>query len=453
MSNLEKYKLALDLEEKEEFDESIKIAESLIAEGSLSKRVLYLFLRRLHFKLANKDGSRPKNNQSSYRQEEPSTPVNNKYLNSKSLIDYLAINPDLFDLVDEKDTFKEVKSKLQFHYINHGRSENRTTSLESFAVSIGNERGQKELDYLKKSKYSLYEREMKEYIRCVRPILIPYNTNKPLTSIILVLYNKAPLTFACLKSLSLCLDCSLELIIVDNNSTDETEELLALLKGNVQVVKNSSNNHFLAACNQGLKLTHGQFIALVNNDTIMDPLIFSYALSTYEANKESLPIVGGMIQHLDGKLQEAGSIIFEDGSTYGVGRRDNSTSYKYNYQRSVHFVSGCFLFTHKNILKDLNGFESYLKPAYYEETDLCVRHLKNKGIVLYEPKCKLMHFEFGSNDENDEDNAKALMNRNQHKFKNRHGEWISKNSFKLKNRTSDTFLLHLNLEPSKKNFF
>ena len=144
-----------------------------------------------------------------------------------------------------------------------------------------------------------------------------------------------------------------------------------------------------------------------------------------------------MITHIDGKLQEAGSMILADGSTFGVGRRCDSTNFMYNYQRQVHYVSGCFLFTNIDIYNDLGGFDDYFKPAYYEETDLCVRHIKSGGAVIYEPRCKLMHFEFGSNNNKSSSNAISLMQTNRSKFLERHKDWIGDNAAPRKSNIVD----------------
>lgn len=441
MQEADNYKKALALEKMGDFQEAIKIIESLLSQPYSNKDLLLLFLRRLYIKSSTI--SEAKYKLPLQLIAEQTSDLTSNTTHSNLLFQYLAINDDLFSLIHEKDTFEQIKKKLQLHYDNFGKEESRVTTIATLTRLLFKDEGVKALDSFKKHQYVLYDNELRAYISSGKTISIPSDEDMPLISVIIVLYNKAPLTFACLKSLSSCLNCCLELIIIDNNSTDRTDILLKSLKGKIQITKNSSNSHFLEACNQGIKLASGEYIALVNNDTILNPLIFKNALATYENNKDYSPIIGGMVQHLDGRLQEAGSLILEDGSPMGIGRRDDSTNYKYNFQRNVHYVSGCFLFTHKKVIKALKGFDTYFKPAYFEETDLCLRHLKRGGAVLYEPRCKLTHFEFGSNDKNSNTNASKLMKKNKVKFTNKHIDWIRKNGLKDKSKACDTHVSSL----------
>ena len=312
---------------------------------------MILFLKRLNFKLHHKQTD-DKKVEVNINDEIKNNIPNNK-LTETTIASYLALNHDLFTLLeDDKIQLKEAKNLLNDHFVNHGKDENRLVSINEYSKLFASELQEKELANLKKSFASKHAEELRYFLKESIKIKIPHNPTKPTISVILVLHNKAPLSFACIKSISQCLDCSIELIVVDNNSKDETVMLTSLITGRVKILRNSNNDHFLSACNQALKEVTGEYIALVNNDTVLDPLIFQNAINTYVDNINLRPIVGGMITHIDGKLQEAGSMILEDGSTFGVGRRCDSTSFMYNYQRPVHYVSGCFLFTHIDIYKN-----------------------------------------------------------------------------------------------------
>lgn len=223
-------------------------------------------------------------------------------------------------------------------------------------------------------------------------------TNKfPTTTAVVVLHNKAALTYRCLNSLSQQLGVDLRLIVVDNASTDSTDQLLSRLTGSVTIIRNTRNLHFLEACNQAFSCAdlQSESIALVNNDAILE----SVALHNASKILKRFPSVGavsGMILHPDGHLQEAGSIVFQDASCRGVGRRTDPTFPLWNVRRPVDYGSGCLLIVRSGLLAKLNGFDQIYSPAYYEETDLCLR-IQDLGMqVVYEPSCRATHFEYAS---------------------------------------------------------
>ena len=224
---------------------------------------------------------------------------------------------------------------------------------------------------------------------------ILYFTNeKPVLSIILVFYNKVELSFACLESIQKHIDISYELIIIDNNSTDDTAKLLNKIEG-ATIIRNVENQHFLKACNQAIPHIKGKYILFLNNDAELLEGSIRAAYQTIETY-ENCGAVGGKIILPNGNLQEAGSIIWNDGSCLGYGRDQAPYLPEFNFKRVVDFCSGAFLLTKTNLFKKYGGFDSRFEPAYYEETDYCL-WLQEQGMeVIYDPKSVTRHFEFGS---------------------------------------------------------
>ncbi len=217
---------------------------------------------------------------------------------------------------------------------------------------------------------------------------------EPEVSVILVLFNRAELTFLCLRSLLAHSNMPMELIVVDNNSTDHTASLLARLRG-ARVVSNTRNVGFVHAANQASSHATGKYLLLLNNDAIPAPYTLSHAAQTLKADP-SVAAVGARIVLLDGTLQEAGSIIWNDGSCLGYGRGDRPDSSTYLFRRDVHYCSAAFLLVQRLIFERLGRFDETFRPGYYEESDFCMRVRQAGYRIVYEPDAVVFHYEFAS---------------------------------------------------------
>ncbi|MBM88934.1 MAG: hypothetical protein CMQ41_11210 [Gammaproteobacteria bacterium] len=245
-------------------------------------------------------------------------------------------------------------------------------------------------------------------------------TGVPSVSIILVLYNQAQLSFLCLKSLLQKSDVAFELIIVDNASSDKTKELLAKID-NAIILHNQKNLGFVKAVNKAAGVAKTDFLLLLNNDALIHKRTLSYALDTL-AIDETVGAVGGKIVLTDGTLQEAGSIIWQDGSCLGYGRGDDPDAAPYMFERDVDYCSGAFLLFRRNDFEELNGFDEDYAPAYYEDSDFCIR-LQKKGFrIIYNPNVVITHYEFASS--GGLSNASILQKKHQNIFCNKHSEWL-----------------------------
>lgn len=253
--------------------------------------------------------------------------------------------------------------------------------------------------------------KLADFLQSNRRITLKTSIN-PSVSIIIVLYNGAELTLAHLLSLQEALSIPCEVIIVDNGSTDDTHDLLSRVEG-ARVVFNKTNLHFLRAVNQAAHLAKGEFILLLNNDTCLKSDSIEIG-SRILADDPTVGAVGAKIILLDGTLQEAGSIIWRDGSCVGYGRGRNPYDSAFQFRRNVDYCSGAFLMFRRSVFLALGCFDERFAPAYYEETDFCMR-LWAKGLrVVYEPTIQVVHFEFGSSASSDE--AIALQVRNRQLF-------------------------------------
>ena len=242
----------------------------------------------------------------------------------------------------------------------------------------------------------------------------------PEVSIILILYNRAELTLSCLSSILSNNFKSLEIVIVDNCSTDKTRTLLQRIKG-AKIILNEKNLHFLFACNQASKVAKGNHLLFLNNDAQILGDSLTAAVETISAS-EDIGAVGAKIIRPDAKLQEAGSIIWQDGSCLGYGRGDDPYAPQYMFKRSVDYCSGAFLLTRRDLFLKLGGFDKDYQLAYYEETDYCVKLQKLGKKIIYDPNVTILHYEFASS--NSREKAVELQRINQKLFIKKHQNWL-----------------------------
>jgi len=164
---------------------------------------------------------------------------------------------------------------------------------------------------------------------------------------------------------------------------------------------------------QGAEVARATYLFFLNNDTLLEPHAMSAALANF-SRSDAVGAVGGKILLADGRLQEAGSIVWSDGSALGYGRSDDAALPAYEFRRPVDYCSGAFLFTPRSLFFKLGGFKEEFAPAYYEDTDYCMR-VWNHGLrVIYEPCSVIRHFESASSGGNE--TAKPQMATKQLKF-------------------------------------
>ena len=220
------------------------------------------------------------------------------------------------------------------------------------------------------------------------------NDPRPIrTSIVICVYNHVDYTFKCLRSLLPQVDPhETEFIVINNGSSDDTSRLLSLMASAIKVVNNVENVGFVEACNQGAALAQGQYLVFLNNDTVVHPRWLHYLTETVEAD-DSVGAVGSMLLYPDGRLQEAGGIVWRDGNAANYGRGADPQAHEFSFAREVDYCSAAALLVRKDLFTRLGGFDENYSPAYYEDTDLClgIRSLNFK--VVYQPLARVTHWE------------------------------------------------------------
>jgi GT2 family glycosyltransferase len=243
----------------------------------------------------------------------------------------------------------------------------------------------------------------------------------PDVSIIIIARDNYEQTANCIVTALCNTKASVEVIVFDNGSKDDTADLPSI-NPQIKYLSAEKNIGFTIAVNRAAKLATGRMILLLNNDTEVAPQAIDLALARLEADR-SIGAVGAKIVRMHGKLQEAGCVLFNDGSCLGYGRDLDPLDGKVNFARDVDFVSGCFLAMLREDWEAMGGFDEQFAPAYYEDTDYCLRVWARGQRVVYDPRILLWHYEYGSSSIQEE--ALALMRKNQRYFASKHQDFLS----------------------------
>jgi GT2 family glycosyltransferase/glycosyltransferase involved in cell wall biosynthesis len=208
-------------------------------------------------------------------------------------------------------------------------------------------------------------------------------------SIVIPVHGQARHTETCLARLEETTSPDVEIVVVDDASRDETPAILAR-SPRVKTLRNDTNVGFGESCNRGARAATGDIVVFLNNDTRPErgwlaPLVESLADPRVGA-------AGSKLTYPDGTLQEAGGVIFSDGSGWNFGHGDvNPDAPIFNHVRDVDYCSAAALATRRKLFLDLGGFDARYSPAYYEDTDYCFA-LRAAGYrVVYQPASVVEH--------------------------------------------------------------
>ena len=214
----------------------------------------------------------------------------------------------------------------------------------------------------------------------------------PRVSIVIPVYNKFAYTAACLRSLAEHAgEVPFEVIVVDDGSSDATAQRLAEIAG-IRSVRNARNLGFVGSCNAGAECAQGEFVLFLNNDTIVTVGWLDALLRCFEEEPDC-GLAGAKLVYPDGRLQEAGGIVFADGSGWNYGRFDDPADPRYNFRREADYCSGAAILLRRDLFLQLGCFDVRYAPAYYEDTDLAFAVRAAGKKVFYEPRAMVVHFE------------------------------------------------------------
>lgn len=257
----------------------------------------------------------------------------------------------------------------------------------------------------------------------LNPLRLPA-ISAPRVSIVIPVFNKVLYTYNCLLTICQCdQEIDKEVIIINNASSDETTTLLSQLSGAFTVINNAKNLGFVEACRQGAEIAKGEFVLFLNNDTQVTPGWLANLLRKIESDK-NIGIVGSKLIYPNGRLQEAGGIIFSDASGWNYGRLQDPTDPRFDQSRSVDYCSGASLMIRQALWQKMGGFDLRYAPAYYEDTDLCFAVRQAGYQVVYCHDSEVVHHEGITAGTDTSSGYKAYQVINQRKFVEKWAEFL-----------------------------
>lgn len=234
-------------------------------------------------------------------------------------------------------------------------------------------------------------------------------------SIIIPVYNHLGYTYHCLKSvLENTVQVKYEIIIADDASTDDTCRLEEAIKG-ITIIRNEENLFYLKNCNKAARLAKGKYLLFLNNDTRVIYGWLSPMKQILDFN-DDVGLVGPKFLNPDGTVQEAGGIIWKDGTGESYGRGKNPGALDLNYVRECDYIMGAAILTRRNLWDEIGGFDERYAPACFEDSDFAFEVRKRGKKVVYQPASLVIHFAGGSGSQSQDGSMRRHLSANICKF-------------------------------------
>lgn len=263
---------------------------------------------------------------------------------------------------------------------------------------------------------SLLRQAAEAVVAQYKPLHLP-EVPRPDVSVIVPAHNHFDYTYRCLASIIRHRpDASIEVLLTDDGSTDETVYAGFILSGGIRVLRTGANTGFVHAVNLAAAAARGRFLFLLNNDTEVEEHWLDELLGTF-AEDGAVGVAGSKLLYPDGRLQEAGGIIWRQGTGMNWGRGDDPARPEYCYMRDADYVSGAALLIPRALFTQVGGLSDAYAPAYYEDTDLCFKVRAAGFRVVVQPLSRIVHHEgVTAGSDPDGDGAKRFQRINQRNF-------------------------------------
>lgn len=187
-----------------------------------------------------------------------------------------------------------------------------------------------------------------------------------------------------------------ETVVLLNGADSQVRWVLDEATEGATVVRSSVNLGFGGGCNRAAGAARGEYLVLLNDDTEVDDGWLDALVETADNHPEA-GAVGSRVRDPLGRIQEAGGILWSDGSVWHVGRLEPAATPRYRHLRRVDYCSACAMLVRRSTWDAVGGFDEAFFPGYYEDLDMCLNIDALGQVILYQPRAELMHY--GGGDE------------------------------------------------------
>lgn len=237
-------------------------------------------------------------------------------------------------------------------------------------------------------------------------------TSAPSASVIVLVTHDATMLLRCLRSLDAHLPSSAQEIVVVANGTPPAALRSLASREDIVLIHSPINHGFAGGCNLAVRFARAERLVFINDDVEISEGWLEGLHAALDADA-GIAVAGSRVVLSDGRLQEAGSVLWNDGSTSGVGRGRDPAAPEFAVRRRVDYVSFCSAVVRRAAWEEVGGFDERYFPAYYEDLDLCLAVQRRGWTVVYEPSSLVQHAEGGSASRDFRD---FLSRRNQYIF-------------------------------------
>lgn len=213
----------------------------------------------------------------------------------------------------------------------------------------------------------------------------------PKVSIIVLNWNGKKFLKDCLSSLAQLTYSRVEIIVVDNNSADGSQEFVKTNYQKVILIENKENYGYAKGNNIGFKASTGDYILILNNDTIVTPNFLSSLIKDFEDNPR-IACLQPQIRLSENKqlLDGVGAFLTFTGFLYHFGYLKDRMQAKYNKKMKIFSAKGACMLLRRKAIEKVGLFDEDFF-IFFEETDLCFRLWLAGYSVVYEPKSVIYH--------------------------------------------------------------
>ena len=246
----------------------------------------------------------------------------------------------------------------------------------------------------------------------------------PLVSIIIPVFNQIKYTKLAIESIQKFTNVPYEIIVVDNASTDETKDYLSSLSATagevVKVIANPQNYGFPKAVNQGIALSRGEYIVVLNNDVVVTDKWIE-RLIDHIIDDPTIGIVAPMSNYVSGlqKLDGVEKFYLKEGEVDEISLLKFSEDlYHKNKGQKIIFprVAGLCMLIKRNVIETIGGFDERFSPGNFEDDDFCLRAVLAGFKVVIAKDVFIHHFGSKSFTANGREKYVHLLKRNEKIF-------------------------------------